>query len=416
MAIFFVKNFQLPSFVGSRLLTLAMLTLAISACTGGGSSGGNVSISTDDQASDPVVVEVPIAYIKRPIPEEGDDAPDLLNPLEFFPGAQLFVRNRSSAASEEIAVHDKMLAIVAEEEGVEVEELAIDIKDLNTSFDGQQLIFSARVVQEPVNNNSLEETTWNIWVYNFATEEVSYLISSRLQRNEGLENGSSQDISPHFLTDDRIVFSSTRQIISQGRQLNEGRGQIYAALAESGNQPAAVLHAYDPSGTDTAFTQLSFNQSHDFNPIVLQSGEIIFSRWDRAPGNNQVSLYRINPNGRDLSLLYGYHSQDSGSEDTTVRFFQPREMEDGRLLTILRRADSDTFGGDIVIIDPANFVEHDQPIWANQPADPNASGQQSLSSLEVRTDSLRSVGGQYAAAYPCTIVRAAYSSAGALAG
>ena len=57
-------------------------------------------------------------------------------------------------------------------------------------------------------------------------------MDSPLQRNEGIENGSSQDLFPHFLTDDRIVFSSTRQTIAQGRQLNEGRGQIYAALAE----------------------------------------------------------------------------------------------------------------------------------------------------------------------------------------
>ena len=48
-------------------------------------------------------------------------------------------------------------------------------------------------------------------------------------------------------------------------------------------------------------------------PTVLESGEIIFSRWDRAQNNDQISLYRINPNGRDLSLLYGHHSEDSGS-------------------------------------------------------------------------------------------------------
>ncbi len=396
-----INNVKTMAFVTKvRLMAaFALFNLSLAGCTGGSDGGGNITISTDDQATDPVVVEVPIAYIKRPLPAD-DEIPNLQQPLDFSPGAQLFVRNRSTASGNEIAVHDKMLAIAAEELGADTDELAIDIKHLNTSFDGEQLIFSARIVREPVNDNTLEQTTWNIWVYEFATEEARYLISSQLQRNEGLENGSSQDLAPHFLTDDRVVFSSTRQIISQGRQLNEGRGQIYAAQAESGNQPATVLHIYDPSGAGTAFTQISFNQSHDFNPTVLESGVIVFSRWDRAPGNNQISLYQINPNGLDLSLLYGHHSGDSGSQDSNVHFFQPREMEDGRILAILRRANSETLGGDIIAIDTTNFVERDQPIWADQPGDMSSMGQQSLSSIVVRTDDQLSEGGQYTSAYP----------------
>ena len=52
-----------------------------------------------------------------------------------------------------------------------MEELAIDIKDLETSFDGKKLIFAARVVPEPVNAN-LEFTTWNIWLFDFETMQA----------------------------------------------------------------------------------------------------------------------------------------------------------------------------------------------------------------------------------------------------
>lgn len=393
-----IKCAQYPAVFINRLRTpvvLCIAALSLAACTGGGSGDGDTSIALDQQDQDPVVLEIPIAYVRRPIPEQAD-LMDLRNPLAFNPGAELLVRSQASNLVEEVNITPLIADRVALEENVASAELAIDIKDLETSFDGKTLIFAARVVPEPVDNN-LEFTTWNIWTYDFESRDLQYLIPSRLTRNEGVEIGGGQDIAPHFLTDDRIVFSSTRQTVSQGRQLNEGRAQLYAALDDSRNLPAAVLHTYDPDTGE--FEQISFNQSHDLDPSTLDSGEIIFSRWNNAGGaNNHISLYKINPSGLGLSLVYGHHSQDSGTPGSTVQFVQPREMEDGRLLTLLRPFSSESFGGNAVIIDSLDYVEMDQPIWANQGNGGN--GQINLTDTEIRTDDLLSEGGQLAAAYP----------------
>jgi Hydrazine synthase alpha subunit middle domain len=374
-----------------RRLGKYILPILVAACSGGG--GGGTTLTSNSQDEDPVVLEIPVAYIKRPLPE----APlDLREPLEFHPGARLFVRERSSASADEIDITQKILAVVATEEGVSSEQLAIDIKDIESSYDGGRLIFAARVVVLPIETN-LEFSTWNLWTYEIETESVEYVIPSRIKRNEGMESGGGQDIAPIFLPDDRILFSSTRQVAGQARLLNEGRGQIFAALNERGDQPAAVLHIYDPKVRNSEFQQISFNLSHDLDPALRANGDIVFSRWNNATGDH-ISLYQISPTGLSLSPLYGFHSQNSGSDNSPIEYSLPRELDDGRLLALARPFASETLGGEIVIIDATNYSDHNQATVPGQGA--SGSGQTSLTSTEVRTDGLLSPGGQFASLYP----------------
>ncbi len=364
-----------------------LLANILTAC-GGGGGGGNVTLTTNNQGADPVLLEVPVAYVRRPLTE---DAPDVRDPLAFFPGAELFVRERSAATAEDIDVNARIRAIVAEEEGVEPQDIVLDIKGVESSFDGNTLVFAVRAVPEPVDAN-LDDTTWNLWTYDLETRTAGYVIASRIKRNEGVEAGGGHDIAPHFLPDDRIVFSSTRQVTSQGRQLNEGRIQLFAALTESGGSPAAVLHLYDPQLRGEEFRQISFNLSHDLDPTVLASGEILFSRWNNTAGSH-VSLYRLDPSGLELAPVFGFHSDAAGGVYT-----QPRELDDGRLVSVLRRPASPTRGGDIVVIDAANYSDVDVPVPAR--AGLAGSGQASLTPNEVRIDGLLSRGGQYGSLYP----------------
>jgi Hydrazine synthase alpha subunit middle domain len=339
------------------------------------------------------VLEIPVAYIRRPLPQQPTD---LRDPLQFNGGAQLLVRDRSSPSADEIDVSGQIAAIVAEEEGVAPEDVVIDVKGLESAYDGSQLVFAVRAVPQPIEAN-LEDTTWNLWTFNLETLQAQYLIPSRIKRNEGVETGGGHDLAPHFLTDDRVVFSSTRQVASQARQLNEGRSQIFAALDESGDDPAAVLHIYDPQRRSEELKQISHNLSHDLDPTVLASGEIVFSRWNNTV-TNHLSLYRINSSGLELSPLYGFHSQATGSDGAPVEFTQPRELDDGRLVSIARPFASRSFGGEIVIINSAGFADFDQPVWKNQGS--GGVGHEPLTDTEVRTDGLLSRGGQYGFVYP----------------
>lgn len=377
-----------------QLLLCITVLLALASCTGG-SNGDSIGISADQTGTDPVAVAVPIAFIKRPLPVDTQDVPDLRDPNAFHSGAELYVRQQSSSTNE-IAVHDQIIAIAAAEEGVDIDQIELDIKDLESSYDGTTLIFAARAVPAPVNTN-LELTTWNIWLYDIENKQARYLINDRLLRNEGFDSGGGQDTAPYFLNDEEIIFSSTRQINSQAKQLNEGRSQLYSALTESRTNPASVLHRFSPDDGSNTIKQLSFNPNHDIDPVILDNGQILFSRFNSA--TNHYSFYTVNPDGLQMSMLYGHRSSDTGSPGTTVNFTQARELPDGRIVSILKTFAAPSLGGNLVIIDKDNYVEINQPIW-NSTSSSNSQGQINAINIEVRTDTIRSEGGQFAAVYP----------------
>ena len=76
------------------------------------------------------------------------------------------------------------------------------------------------------------------------------------------------------------MFSSTRQRQSKAILLDEGKPQ-FDAQDEDRREPAFVLHVMDADGGNVH--QVSFNQSHDLDPAVLDDGRVVFSRWDGAP-------------------------------------------------------------------------------------------------------------------------------------
>ena len=86
------------------------------------------------------------------------------------------------------------------------------------------------------------------------------VIASDIVAEEG------HDIAPHYLPDGRIVFSSTRQRQSKAVLIDEGKPQ-FAAQDEDQNEHAFVLHVMNADGS--GIRQISFNQSHDLDPDVL---------------------------------------------------------------------------------------------------------------------------------------------------
>src|SRR5437879_1001712 len=78
-----------------------------------------------------------------------------------------------------------------------------------------------------------------------------------------------------------FVFASNRQTKSK---LNQALGHTYFALDEYERERVFNLHTMDVKGG--SIEQISFNQSHDRNPVVRPNGDIMFSRWDHVGGRN----------------------------------------------------------------------------------------------------------------------------------
>lgn len=334
------------------------------------------------QKPDAVTVDFPIAYVKRPVPVVLVDGVETIEEVDirvsriFQAGADLYLRDRASPS----ATERNITAAITQGEG--------DVRDVSVSYDGGKLLFSLRL-PEIENVDPDEQPTWNIWEYDIDTALLRRIIPSDITSEEG------QDRFPHYLPDGRIVFSSTRQRQAKARLVDEGKPQ-YPAIETTVNEEAMVLHVMNADGS--GIKQISFNKSHDFAPTVLQSGQVVYSRWDNFDGRNAISLYRMNPDGTEHQLLYGVSSHATGTNGSVVQFMQPREMPDGQILAMLKPFNATYGGGQLVLIDVENFVENEQPIWSNQGMAGPA--QMPATVHDVFTDGLPSAGGRFNSAFP----------------
>lgn len=366
----------------SRIAALIVITriscvvglLSVVACSGDGGTGIG-----SGQNPDPVAVDFPIAYTKGPLLDaqmQQFQSPDLRDQLRFNIGTDLYFRDRASPS-------------VAERNITAVETQGVgDVQGVEISVDGSTVLFAMRGPFDP-NLADEDQPTWNIWEFEIATDTLRRVIPDDLTAEIG------QDISPHYLPDGRIIFASTRQRQQKATLLDEGKPQ-YDAVEEDRNEPAFVLHVMEDDGGN--LHQVSFNQSHDLDPTVLDDGRILFSRWDNAGNVNGVHLYRMNPDGSELELLYGAESHLTGTAQTEVQFVGARELPDGRIMAIARPAVHPELGGDVIIIDTPNFVENSQPTAIN--AGMTGPAQASATPQQVRTDLLPSEGGRFASAFP----------------
>ena len=116
----------------ARVLSFTLVAgFGLAACGG----GDGVDIA-GGQEPDSVVVEIPIAYVKRPVPAA--DGPlgavsGATNLLAIEPGAQLYVRDLASPSGVEKNITGGRWGGLA------------DIKDLSVSFDGTRLLFAMRL-------------------------------------------------------------------------------------------------------------------------------------------------------------------------------------------------------------------------------------------------------------------------------
>jgi hypothetical protein len=293
-----------------RIVVLSFACIAIAAC----SKGDGVQLG-DGQEPDPVVIDFPIAYIKAPLPTDDNGAfeqPDLREQITFEFGSDLYFRDRAAVG----ALPVNITGDITQGMGA--------IRDVEIDYDGSRLLFSMR-----------------------ETGELVRVIADDLTSEIG------HDIMPKYLPDGRVIFASTRQTQSQALLLDENsQGGGFSAMDEDENEFAFNLHVMDDDGNN--LKQVTFNQSHDLDPSVMADGKIVFSRWDHNTGNNHVNLYRMNPDGSALELLYGQWSHDTGTNNSTIQFMQPRETEDGRVMVLARPFTNTEGGGELVLIDTAH--------------------------------------------------------------
>jgi len=352
-----------------RLLCFAVIVLLLAGC-----GAGN---------QDETVPDFSIAYVKRPVPTQENNElepvdPDVREATDFNEGGDVYLRERASVSATERNITLCITDIDGDGVGTG------DVRDLETSYDGTKLIFSLRLDGD-------DASKWNLYEYDSETGGCpTRLIFDDFAAAKG------DDVAPHYLPDGRIVFSSNAAVTTRESLLNEGKSQ-FSPFDEELGEPAVVLHVMNADGSN--IKQISFNQSHDLDASVLSSGEIVFSRWDGARDNNDIRLYTIRPDGTELKALYGLHDAEVGTNGSTVQFLAPRELNDGRVLAMLKPFTGSAGGGAPVSINVADYTDINQPTVPNIGI-LNGPGHVLAINQDVRTDGSISPAGRYRSVYP----------------
>lgn len=304
-----------------RLLKFILLLL-ITGC-------GSDVVEQEPQVQDPIVEEVPLAFVLRSIEQPVSFAVD--DPTLFNPGAELFLKKLAGVDAPLISITDTLF------------EAPIDIKHVSASYDGQKLLFSLRAPELEDASDDMQPK-WNIWLYDVASETATPIINDALSSDEG------DDLFPSFLPDGRILFSSNRQQGNKARLLDEGKPQ-YQALSDNFREKAITLHVMEQDGTN--IKQISFSQGHDLYPTVLQNGKIAFVRFEHRGRNRGLNIYQMDSDGKQLELLFGAHS-DFPNELTVASL---KQAPNGQLIIGLRNSESEQFSTDFYYLDTANFMD-----------------------------------------------------------
>jgi hypothetical protein len=335
---------------------------------------GCLSDSSQEQV-DPRIGEAPVAYVKRPAPLDDDEVMlprNELEPVAFFPGGELVIRD---AASPRAVERNLSLRLFAE---------LHDVRDLSPSFDGRRLLFSVRA-PEIADADEEDQPRWNIWEYNADTDVLRRIIASDLIAEEG------QDLMPRYLPDGRILFVSDRQRQSRARLLDEGKPQ-FSPQEENRQVNGFTLHVMNSDGND--IRQISFNPSHDLFPLVLDDGRILLVRWDNNGTNEEFNIYAMNPDGSGVGILYGADSHDD--DDVAPFYTSPALLEDGRLLVMKRARESNSWSARPLAIDIRDFINIEQPLVASA----RLNAEELLIGLPVSVDERISRSGRFASVTP----------------
>jgi hypothetical protein len=124
------------------------------------------------------------------------------------------------------------------------------------------------------------------------------------------------DVDPVYLPANRgIVFSSNRQAKSH---LSQALGRSYFAADEYERERVLNLHTMAADGS--GIQQISFNQSHERNPVIRPTATSCSRAGNTWPTATASPSSAAKPDGTDLFVLYGAHSPGNS-------YLHPRDMD-----------------------------------------------------------------------------------------
>lgn len=203
------------------------------------------------------------------------------------------------------------------------------------SYDAQQVLFAYCPVKEaPLS-----------WDYNDQTKHLRYHLYE-LALGSGkvrtLTDGDTDNFSPVVLPCGDVVFISTRR----GGYHRCGRGPCFVyTLARM---------AADGSGARS----ISFHETHEWDPCLLNDGRLVYTRWDYVDRNavHYEQLWSALPDGNNTRIYYGNNTWNP------TGIWEPRAVPGSSRIMATASPHHGMSAGSIILIDPDRGVDGKEPL------------------------------------------------------
>ncbi|MBI5397318.1 MAG: PD40 domain-containing protein [Verrucomicrobia bacterium] len=200
------------------------------------------------------------------------------------------------------------------------------------SYDGKRILFAyCNAPTAPKDREACLDRYYHL--YEMAAD------GSRLRQ---LTDGPFDDFASRCLPDGRIVFISTR------------RGGFHRC----GRGPCATYTLAVANGDGSDPHPVSFHETHEWDPSVLNDGRVIYTRWDYVDRNavHYQQLWTVRPDGTDVRAFYGNNTLNP------VGVWEARAVPASSRVMATAAAHHAMTAGSIILLDVTRGVDGLEPI------------------------------------------------------
>ncbi len=191
------------------------------------------------------------------------------------------------------------------------------VGDIDLHFDAEKMLFTMPDA----------DGRWQVW--------ESDIRGQLLRRLTPDDDPDVDNYDGCYLPDGRIIYASTA---------------CYAGIpCVFGGDNVANLCIINPDGS--GLRQLCYDQDHNWSPVVMHDGRVLFQRWEYSdlPHSNSRLLFAMNPDGTAQMEFYGSNSYWPNS----IFYARPVPGHDTMVAGIVTGHHGVRRMGELVLFDPA---------------------------------------------------------------
>lgn len=203
------------------------------------------------------------------------------------------------------------------------------------SFDGQKVLFAYCPVPEA-------PASWDYTEQNRHLRYHLHELSLATGTARPLTRGDTDNVFPIYLPSGKILFISTRR----GGFHRCGRGPCFvytlARMEADGSEPQT----------------LSFHETHEWDPSLMNDGRVIYTRWDYVDRNavHYQQLWAARPDGGGARIYYGNNTWNP------TGLWEARAIPGSSLVMATAAPHHAMSAGSIILLDTAKGVDGKEPL------------------------------------------------------